>query len=62
MEKYKPYLRALAGGVAAALAVLSPVVSDGVNAEEWIQAALAFMAGSGLTAYRATPKGPSDVA
>lgn len=56
MQKYKPYLLAFAGGVATALAVLAPVVSDGVSAEEWIQAALAFMGGSGLTAYRPASK------
>lgn len=56
MQKYKPYVLALAGGVAMALTVLSPVVADGVSAEEWIQAALAFMTGSGLTAYRPASK------
>lgn len=56
MQKLKPYVFALAGGVAAALAVLSPVVHDGVDASECIQAALAFLAGSGLTAYHPTPK------
>lgn len=58
MQKFKPYVFAVAGGVGAALAVLSPVVHDGVDASEWIQAALAFLAGSGLTAYRPTVKTP----
>lgn len=45
-----PVLNALLGGLASALAVAGPLVDDGVLASEAIAIALAFLAGTGLTA------------
>lgn len=45
-----PYVRAIAGGVAAALAVAGPLVDNGVTPSEAIAIAIAFISGSGLTA------------
>lgn len=45
-----PYLRALLGGLAAAIAVATPLVDDGLVASEVLAIVAAFLSGSGLTA------------
>lgn len=45
-----PTVRALAGAVAAGLAVAGPLVDNGVTPSEACAIALAFLAGAGLTA------------
>lgn len=57
-----PYVRALAGGISAALAVAGPLVDDGLRPSEAIAVALAFLAGSGLTAVRPSAPEPEHKA
>lgn len=45
-----PYLRALAGGLAAAILVATPIVDDGLLPSEVLSIVGAFLAGAGLTA------------
>lgn len=45
-----PYIRALAGGLGAALVVAYPLVDNGVTPSEIIAIVGAFLSGSGLTA------------
>lgn len=51
-----PYVQAVAGGIALALAVAGPLVDDGVAPSEYCSIALAFLGGSGLTAIVPTRK------
>lgn len=55
-----PYVRALAGGLASALAVAGPLVDNGVRPSEGIAIALAFLSGSGLTAVAPSGAEESD--
>lgn len=50
MEKYFPILKLVAGGVAVALAVATPLVDDGLSASEILTIATAFLGGLGVTA------------
>ena len=45
-----PYVRLIAGGIAAAIIVASPIVDDGVTPSEALSILGAFLSGSGLTA------------
>lgn len=45
-----PYVRALVGGLVAAIVVASPIVDDGLTPSEILAIVGAFLSGSGLTA------------
>lgn len=47
-EKLAPYSKAVAAGIAAALAFAIPVVDDGVTLSEALGVALAFLGGLGV--------------
>lgn len=53
-----PYLLALAGGLALALAVAGPLVDDGVAPSEACAIGLAFLGGSGLASAPGVPRKP----
>lgn len=55
-----PYVRALVGGISAALIVATPLVDDGVTVSEWLAIAGALMSGSGLTAVAPAGKASQD--
>lgn len=48
MKTIAPYAKAVAGGVATALAFAIPVVDDGLKASEVLGIALAFLGGLGI--------------
>jgi hypothetical protein len=45
-----PYVRALAGGLAAVVLVATPLVDDGLVPSDYLAILGAFLSGSGLTA------------
>jgi hypothetical protein len=49
-EDIKHGVKLVAGGIAAAILVASPLVDNGVTASEWLAIAGAFLSGTGLTA------------
>lgn len=51
MDKFKPYAKAIAGGLVAAIAYATPVIDDGLVASEILGIAGAFLAGLGVV-YR----------
>jgi hypothetical protein len=55
-----PYVRALVGGLAAALAVAGPLVDNGLAPSEVVAVALAFLSGSGLTAVAPSGKASDE--
>lgn len=48
MDKFKPYAKAIVGGLAAGLGALSVALDGGVSVAEWLNVALAALGGTGI--------------